>query len=106
MVGVVSFTGSHGDGRRVGRQAADTFKRVVLELGGKSANVICADADLDRVAANVVMGFTAHAGQGGTLLTRTLVHRSRYDDLVAKLPGLLTQPKIGDPAHEGTHVGP
>jgi acyl-CoA reductase-like NAD-dependent aldehyde dehydrogenase len=106
MVDVVSFTGSEGVGRLVNQQAADTFKRVVLELGGKSANVICADADLDRAAANVVMGFTVHAGQGCSLLTRTLVHRSRHDELVAKVSGLLTELTIGDPADEGTHVGP
>jgi aldehyde dehydrogenase (NAD+) len=106
MVDVVSFTGSEGVGRLVNRQAADTFKRVVLELGGKSANVICADADLDRATANVVAGFTVHAGQGCSLLTRTLVHRSRHDELVAKVSGLLTELTIGDPADEGTHVGP
>src|ERR1700738_1149356 len=122
MVDVVSFTGSEGVGRLVNRQAADTFKRVVLELGGKSANVICADADLDRVGASVGAGLpvhrgtggsagvgagcTVHAGQGCSLLTRTLVHRSRHDELVAKVQGLLNQLTIGDPAVEGTDVGP
>ncbi|MDG4668086.1 aldehyde dehydrogenase family protein [Mycobacterium sp. 236(2023)] len=106
MVDVVSFTGSEAVGRQVNRQAADSFKRVVLELGGKSANIVCADADLDKVAAEVVMGFTVHAGQGCALLTRTLVHRSRHDDLVARVQELLDSVTVGDPAAEGTVMGP
>jgi aldehyde dehydrogenase (NAD+) len=106
MIDVVSFTGSEAVGRLVNRQAADSFKRVVLELGGKSANVICADADLDRAAADVVAGFTVHAGQGCSLLTRTIVHESRHDELIAKVLGLLAQLTIGNPADESTHIGP
>jgi aldehyde dehydrogenase (NAD+) len=106
MVDVVSFTGSEAVGRRVNRQAADTFKRVVLELGGKSANIICADADLEKAAADVVMGFTVHAGQGCSLLTRTLVHASRHDDLVAKVQTQLDQLTVGDPATDTTAMGP
>jgi acyl-CoA reductase-like NAD-dependent aldehyde dehydrogenase len=106
MVDLVSFTGSEAVGRLVNRQAADTFKRVVLELGGKSANIICADAELDRAAANVVGGFTIHAGQGCSLLTRTLVHTSRHDELVSRVGELLTQITVGDPASDDTQMGP
>lgn len=106
MVDVVSFTGSVEVGRHVNRQAADTFKRVVLELGGKSANVICQDADLDRAAADVAGGLTIHAGQGCSLLTRTLVHRSHYDELIERVTGILSQLTVGDPADPATDMGP
>jgi aldehyde dehydrogenase (NAD+) len=105
MVDVVSFTGSEGVGRQVNIQAADTFKRVVLELGGESANIICADADLDKVIGDVVRGFTLHAGQGCALLTRTLVHKSRHDELVAKIQAELAHLMVGDPAAEDTAMG-
>ena len=106
MVDVVSFTGSEAVGRQVNRQAADTFKRVMLELGGKSANIICDDADLDKVAPDVVRGLTIHAGQGCALLTRTLVSASRHDELVAKVQHLLAQVRVGNPADEDTVMGP
>jgi acyl-CoA reductase-like NAD-dependent aldehyde dehydrogenase len=93
-------------GRQVNIQAADTFKRVVLELGGESANIICADADLDKVIGDVVRGFTLHAGQGCALLTRTLVHKSRHDELVAKIQAELAHLMVGDPAAEDTAMGP
>lgn len=106
MVDMVSFTGSEAVGRQVNRQAADTFKRVVLELGGKSANIVCDDADLDQVAPDVVRGLTIHAGQGCALLTRTLVSASRHDELIAKVQSLLAQVRVGDPANEETAMGP
>jgi acyl-CoA reductase-like NAD-dependent aldehyde dehydrogenase len=106
MVDVVSFTGSEVVGRQVNCQAAESFKRVVLELGGKSANIICADADLDKAAADVVAGFTVHAGQGCSLLTRTLVHSSRHDELVSRVQKILATITVGDPADEGVAMGP
>jgi len=106
MVDIVSFTGSEAVGRQVNRQAADTFKKVVLELGGKSANIVCADADLDKVAADVVMGFTVHAGQGCALLTRTLVHRSLHDELVGRVQAMLEHVTVGDPSSASTVMGP
>lgn len=106
MVDIVSFTGSDVIGRKVYGSAAETLKKVVLELGGKSANIICADADLDRAAEEVVIHFTSHTGQGCALLTRTLVHESVHDELVkrvqAALPGII----VGDPADERTMMGP
>jgi aldehyde dehydrogenase (NAD+) len=106
MVDVVSFTGSEAVGRQVNCQAAESFKRVVLELGGKSANIICDDADLDKVAPDVVRGLTIHAGQGCALLTRTLVSASRHDELVAKVQSLLAEVRVGDPAEADTVMGP
>ena len=70
-VDIVSFTGSDAVGRLVYSQAAPSLKKVVLELGGKSANVITADADLERVVPTVMFAMTTHAGQGCSLLTRT-----------------------------------
>lgn len=106
MVDLVSFTGSDVVGRKVYTQAAEGLKKVVLELGGKSANIICADADLERVVADVIRGFTLHAGQGCALLTRTLVHESLHDDLVAALTRALPNVTVGDPADEATAMGP
>ena len=106
MVDVVSFTGSDTVGRLVARQASDTFKRVVLELGGKSANIVCDDADVQKVLPHVLQNMLTHSGQGCALLTRTLVHRSRYDELVAMAAGALSYITVGDPADPATTMGP
>lgn len=105
-VDLVSFTGSDTVGRLVYSQAAPTLKKVVLELGGKSANIITRDSDLERVVPTVIMGMTAHAGQGCTLLTRTIVHNSRLDELVGLVKHALDQIKVGDPADARTTMGP
>lgn len=106
MVDLVSFTGSDVVGRKVYGQAANTLKKVVLELGGKSANIICADADLNLVVEDVISNFTLHCGQGCALLTRTLAHESIHDDLVARLAAALAHVVVGDPADEKTMMGP
>jgi aldehyde dehydrogenase (NAD+) len=105
-VDIVSFTGSDAVGRRVYGQAAETLKKVVLELGGKSANIVCADADLGEVASHVIQNMTLHAGQGCALLTRTLVHQSIHDDLVSALVNGLEHISVGDPAEPTTLMGP
>ena len=105
-VDIVSFTGSDTVGRLIYAQAAPSLKKVVLELGGKSANIICPDADLDRVVPTVVNGMTTHAGQGCSLLTRTLVHESRLDELVELVTKALAQVRVGDPADPATTMGP
>ncbi|PPJ23949.1 aldehyde dehydrogenase [Nocardia nova] len=105
-VDLVSFTGSDTVGRLVYEQAAPTLKKVVLELGGKSANIICEDADLAAAAESVIINMVTHAGQGCALLTRTFVHRSRYDELVAIVTGGLGQLTVGDPADPGIGMGP
>jgi aldehyde dehydrogenase (NAD+) len=106
MVDIVSFTGSDAVGRRVYTQAAESLKKVVLELGGKSANVIMADADLDAVAEQVVRNMTAHAGQGCSLLTRTIVHRSVHDALVARVVDQLGSVTVGDHSDPAVTMGP
>ncbi|MCK9931404.1 aldehyde dehydrogenase family protein [Frankia sp. Mgl5] len=105
-VDIVSFTGSDTVGRLVYAQAAQSLKKVVLELGGKSANIITADVDLDLVVPTIVNGMTTHAGQGCSLLTRTLVHRSRLDELVGLVKQSLDHITVGDPADPATTMGP
>lgn len=105
-VDIVSFTGSDTVGRLVYAQAAQSLKKVVLELGGKSANIITADVDLDLVVPTIVNGMTTHAGQGCSLLTRTLVHRSRLDELVGLVKQRLDHITVGDPADPATTMGP
>jgi aldehyde dehydrogenase (NAD+) len=106
MVDMVSFTGSEAVGRKVYGQAADTFKKVVLELGGKSANLIFGDADLEAAAAHVVRNMTAHAGQGCSLLTRTVVHKSVHDELVDKVVKQLGAVTVGDHSDPAVAMGP
>jgi len=106
LVDVVSFTGSDAVGRKVYTQAADGLKRVVLELGGKSANLILDDADIDKALRFVIAGFTTHCGQACSLLTRTLVHESLHDELVGRLKAALDSVVVGDPADPATVMGP
>jgi aldehyde dehydrogenase (NAD+) len=105
-VDAVSFTGSTAVGTIVALQAAPTMKRVVLELGGKSASIVCADADLDRVAADVVSAMTMHCGQACTALTRTLVDRQVHDDLATRVVARLAGVEVGDPNRAGVAMGP
>jgi aldehyde dehydrogenase (NAD+) len=105
-VDAVSFTGSDTVGRKIFAQSADTMKKVILELGGKSANILCEDTDLDKAVASVVAGFTTHCGQGCSLLTRTLVHESLHDDLVARVKVALDFVKVGNPADATVTMGP
>jgi acyl-CoA reductase-like NAD-dependent aldehyde dehydrogenase len=106
MVDMVSFTGSDAVGRKVYTQGADTLKKVVLELGGKSANVILDDANIEKVVGDVIAGFTIHAGQGCSLLTRTIVHESLHDELVSRVKAGLDYVKVGDPGDPATAMGP
>ena len=105
-VDLVSFTGSDTVGRLVYEQAAPSLKKVVLELGGKSANIITEDANLELAVPEVLMNFLTHAGQGCSLFTRTLVHESIHDDLVARVKTALDYVKVGNPADPATGLGP
>ena len=75
----ICFTGSSAVGKGIMRKAADQLKRVTLELGGKSANIVFADADLDKAAASAPMSFLDNAGQDCCARTRILVQRSVFD---------------------------
>jgi acyl-CoA reductase-like NAD-dependent aldehyde dehydrogenase len=105
-VDLITFTGSDKVGAAIQAQAAPTLKRVVLELGGKSAMIVCADADLQKAAAAGLGGITTHCGQGCVLLTRQLVHNSIRSRYVETLKGLLAAVKVGDPNDASVTMGP
>jgi aldehyde dehydrogenase (NAD+) len=105
-VNLMSFTGSTRAGIAVSKDSADTVKRVTLELGGKSPNIIFEDADLeDRVTGSVLECFN-NSGQSCDAPTRLLVQNSVYKRAleIAKRVGLAAE--VGDPSQEGTHIGP
>jgi acyl-CoA reductase-like NAD-dependent aldehyde dehydrogenase len=100
------FTGSTRVGRQIMSGCADRVKRVTLELGGKSANIVFADADLDAAAAGAPMSFCDNAGQDCCARSRILVQRPVYDDFMARLERALSRLRVGDPADGATEVGP
>jgi aldehyde dehydrogenase (NAD+) len=105
-VDMVSFTGSEAVGIAIMKQAAETLKRVHLELGGKSALIVRADADVQQAAIAAVGGLTVNAGQGCALLTRLLVHNSIRPQFVQIAKAVASQWKIGDPADPSVLMGP
>ncbi|GIH71739.1 aldehyde dehydrogenase family protein [Sphaerimonospora thailandensis] len=105
-VDMVSFTGSTRAGRRVAALAADTVKRVALELGGKSANVILPGADLETAVKVGVAGAYVNSGQTCSALSRMLVHWDSYDEAVRLAVGFAGKYTPGDPFAEGTRLGP
>jgi len=105
-VAKVAFTGSTEVGRRIAARAAETIKRVTLELGGKSANVIFADADLERAAAAAPMAVFGNAGQDCCARSRILVERSALDRFMESLEEAVEAIKVGDPLDESTEMGP
>ena len=102
----VSFTGGTELGRIVGAEAARTFKRVSLELGGKSANIVFADADLDAAAMGATLGVLLNTGQQCIAGSRVLVQRPVYDDMVERLVAMNQGFPVGSPRQPGTMVGP
>jgi aldehyde dehydrogenase (NAD+) len=105
-VNKVTFTGSPGVGRGILQGAASNFKRVTLELGGKSANIIFADANLDRAARNAASGIFFNAGQVCSAGSRVLVERSVYDEVVDRLVARAKTIKVGSPDAPDTTMGP
>ncbi|GAA3306672.1 aldehyde dehydrogenase family protein [Nonomuraea dietziae] len=105
-VDMVSFTGSTRAGRRVAALAAESVKRVALELGGKSANLILPDADLaSAVKAGVANAFV-NSGQTCSAWSRMIVHRDQYDKAVGMAVEAARKYTIGDPFDEATRLGP
>jgi len=102
----VVFTGSTDVGQRVMRGAADQIKRVTLELGGKSANVVFADADLDRAAATAPYGVFDNAGQDCCARSRILVQRSVYDRFMELLEPAVRGVRVEDPSLDTAEMGP
>jgi betaine-aldehyde dehydrogenase len=105
-VAKVAFTGSTEVGRGIAESAAATIKRVTLELGGKSANVIFADADLEQAAAAAPLAVFGNAGQDCCARSRILVERSALDRFMDALEDAVEAMKVGDPLDEDTEMGP
>jgi acyl-CoA reductase-like NAD-dependent aldehyde dehydrogenase len=105
-IDMVSFTGSTGAGRRVSEIAAATVKPVTLELGGKSANVILDDADLEKAVVDGIRKCFINSGQTCSALTRMLVPRSALPTVEAIVRAAVAEVRVGDPMDPGTDLGP
>jgi betaine-aldehyde dehydrogenase len=105
-VAKIGFTGSTEVGQQVMRGAAGTIKRVTLELGGKSANVVFADADLEKAAASAPYAVFDNAGQDCCARSRILVEKSVYDEFLDYLTEATARVKVGDPEDDATEMGP
>lgn len=105
VVRKISFTGSTEVGRKVMKLAADDIKRVTLELGGKSANIIFADADFDKALPAAVSSVLGNAGQDCCARSRLLLEKPIYDEFVSRLAELFKQVRLGDPQNEDTEMG-
>lgn len=105
-VAKVAFTGSTEVGRGIMASAAGTIKRVTLELGGKSANVVFADADLEKAAASAPVAVFGNAGQDCCARSRILVQRGVFDEFLSLMEPAVTGMRVGDPLDEATDMGP
>ena len=102
----IAFTGGEVSGRRIARQSASNFKRLTLELGGKSAQLVFPDASIDNAVKGVVSGIFAATGQTCIAGSRLLVHESIHDQFVEKFLELARTARMGDPMDMATQVGP
>ncbi len=105
-VSKISFTGETATGREIMRAAAATIKRIGLELGGKSPNIIFADVDIERVASEAVGSVFANAGQDCCARSRVIVEDAIYDRFVAAMAAAADGLLLGDPLAETTQMGP
>ncbi len=107
LVDHITFTGSVATGKRIMEKASRNLKRLHLELGGKSANIVLEDADVDLVAPMAATPAYVHSGQGCAMATRVLVSRAHHDKLVQGMVRFLQSfVKIGDPADPSVTMGP
>ncbi|MFB6611634.1 aldehyde dehydrogenase family protein [Agromyces sp. NPDC056379] len=106
IVRKIVFTGSTEIGKQIMSGCADQVKRVTLELGGKSANIVFADSDLERAAATAPYGVFENAGQDCCARSRILVERSVYERFMELLEPAVAGVRVGDPADESTEMGP
>ena len=104
-VNMISFTGSTRAGALISKNAAQDFKRVSLELGGKGANIIFKDADPEAIERGALRCFR-NSGQSCNAPTRMLVEKSMYNDAVERLKKYANEFKVDDPNKEGDHIGP
>jgi aldehyde dehydrogenase (NAD+) len=105
-VDLITFTGSDAVGAAIAGQAAPSLKRVLMELGGKSASIVCADANLDRALAAGFNAIVSHAGQACVALSRQIVHNSIRWEYVEKLGERLRAVQIGAPTDPSSQMGP
>ncbi len=105
-VDMISFTGSTRAGIQIAKNAADTVKRVAQELGGKSANIVFADSDLEAAVTRGVLHCYGNTGQSCNAPTRMLIEQSVYDEAVAIATRVAKAAKLGDPMEKGPHYGP
>jgi acyl-CoA reductase-like NAD-dependent aldehyde dehydrogenase len=105
-VAKIAFTGSTEVGRTIAAGAAATIKRVTLELGGKSPNIVFADADVEAAAAAAPMAVFGNAGQDCCARSRILVQERVLDEFMARLEDAVSQIRVGDPLDEQTQMGP
>jgi len=105
-IALVSATGSTAMGQAVGPRVAQRFGRVLLELGGNNATIVCPSADLELATRAILFSAAGTAGQRCTTLRRLIVHESIADELVGRLRKLFDGIKVGDPRSPDTLVGP
>src|ERR687898_698484 len=105
-VAKVAFTGSTEVGKGIMAGAAGTIKRVTLELGGKSANVVFADADLEKAATLAPVAVFGNAGQDCCARSRILVEKSAFDEFLSLMQPVVESLRVGDPFDEETEMGP
>jgi acyl-CoA reductase-like NAD-dependent aldehyde dehydrogenase len=105
-VAKIAFTGSTEVGRKIGETCGRMLKRVTLELGGKSPNIICPDADLEKAIPGSFQGIYFNTGQACNAGSRLFVHKDQFDDVVSGLAELAQQAKVGPGLEEGTQFGP
>lgn len=106
LVRKVCFTGSTSVGKQIMRGCADQVKRVTLELGGKSANIVFADADIAAAAASAPYAVFDNAGQDCCARSRILVERSAYDEFLSQLEPAVLGMRVLDPSDESSEMGP
>jgi acyl-CoA reductase-like NAD-dependent aldehyde dehydrogenase len=106
MVDTIAFTGSTSVGREVMRRAAGTVKRVSLELGGKSPNIVLADADLEAATRGVFRGIFMNKGEVCSAGSRLLVEKAVHEELIARLKERAEKTTLGDPLEATTRMGP
>jgi aldehyde dehydrogenase (NAD+) len=104
-VNKVAFTGETGTGKDIMARASETLKRVTLELGGKSANIVFDDADMDGAVDGSLFGIFFNTGQSCEARSRLFVHEDIYDEFLAKFIEKTKKLQLGDPMSKGTHLG-
>jgi betaine-aldehyde dehydrogenase len=105
-VAFIGFTGETATGQQIMRKGADTLKRLLLELGGKSPNIVFEDADLDKMVPSSVIAVFNNAGQDCCARSRAFIHRKVYDEFLEKFTARTKQLRVGDPMDPETEIGP